>query len=201
MVLNGSDQVGFRGHVGLANGNVGNSGVNREGFEQRPASGIRAETSQDKPADKEKPCKRRQPAEHPANGRKRSENRAEKQKAAETGARQVDQHAGQDHPRGNEHIYKVGHSEKAVTMKCPALPNAGANDRAETSRPRKATTAWRVRTQAQATAATTRIHTMVGIRRNPFFWNRDGRGVCLRCYLGFPDMIVLEVTDGSDADG
>jgi hypothetical protein len=25
--------------------------------------------------------------------------------------------------------------------------------------------------------------------------------VCLRCYLRFPDMIVLEVTDGSDADG
>ena len=131
MVLSESDQVGFRGHIGLTNGYVGDSGVNHKGFEQRPASGVRAETSHDKPADKEKPCKRRQAADHPVNGRERSDNRAENQETAETDARQVDQHAGQDHPRGNEYIYKVGHSEKAVAVKCPALPREGANDRAQ----------------------------------------------------------------------
>ena len=55
MVLIESDQVGFRGHVDLANRNVGHGGVNHKGFEQRPASGVRAETSHDKPADKENP--------------------------------------------------------------------------------------------------------------------------------------------------
>ena len=127
MVLSESDQVGFRGHIGLTNGNIGDSRMNRKGLEQRPAAWIRAETSQDKPDDHEKPGKRRQPAEHPADRPEYTENRAENQEASETGARQVDQHAGQDHPRGNEHIYKVGHSEKAVTMKRPAFPNACAN--------------------------------------------------------------------------
>jgi len=176
--------------------------VNHEGFEQRPASRIRAETSQDKPADEEKPCKRRQPAEHPANGRKRNENRAEKQKAAETGARQADQHTGQDHPRGNEHIYKVGHSEKAVTMKCPALPSACADDH---SRDQQTTES------DDGMASENAGEDYCGDNENPydgrhsvqsFLLQRGWKGqLCLRCYLPFPDMIVPEVTDGSDADG
>ena len=33
-ILNDSDQVCFRGHIGLSNGNVRDAGMNHEGFEQ-----------------------------------------------------------------------------------------------------------------------------------------------------------------------
>jgi hypothetical protein len=87
-------------------------------------------------------------------------------------------------------------------MKCPALPSACADDH---SRDQQTTES------DDGMASENAGEDYCGDNENPydgrhsvqsFLLQRGWKGqLCLRCYLPFPDMIVPEVTDGSDADG